>query len=93
MSYKTILVHIDHGANAEERMRHAARLALAFGAHLVGCAFADGRRRHHGDGVGVSVVQRPAPPDAATLARHNANALARFEAIAASEGLSRQPTR
>lgn len=88
MSYKTILVHIDHGANAEERMRHAARLALAFGAHLIGSAFADGRRRHHGDGVGVSVVQRPAPLDAATLARHNANALARFEAIAASEGVS-----
>lgn len=36
MSYKTILVHVDIGAKAAERVEIAARLAESFDAHLVG---------------------------------------------------------
>ncbi len=38
MSYKTIVVHVDHSDHAPQRMRLAAELALAEGAHLVGAA-------------------------------------------------------
>lgn len=38
MSYKTLLVHVDRSAGAEQRMRIAARLASRENAHLIGGA-------------------------------------------------------
>lgn len=38
MSYKTILVHVDESAHAEQRIRIAAMIAVQQGAHLVGGA-------------------------------------------------------
>lgn len=38
MPYKTILVHVEPGAAAAQRMHFAARLARTFDAHLTGCA-------------------------------------------------------
>lgn len=38
MSYKTLLVHVDRSAGAEQRMRIAARLASRENAHLIGAA-------------------------------------------------------
>jgi nucleotide-binding universal stress UspA family protein len=41
MTYKTILVHVDSSQHAVERIRIAAELALAYGAHLIGAALMD----------------------------------------------------
>ena len=38
MSYKTILVHVDHSAHTPERIRIAAEIALRDNAHLLGLA-------------------------------------------------------
>ena len=38
MTYKTILVHVDHGRHAQQRIALAAELACAADAHLVGVA-------------------------------------------------------
>src|SRR6476660_7303292 len=38
MSYKTILVHVDHSRHAPQRIRIAAELALRENAHLTGVA-------------------------------------------------------
>ena len=38
MGYKTILVHIDDSTHVDERIRIAARIAAAEGAHLIGAA-------------------------------------------------------
>lgn len=38
MSYQTILVHVDQSSHAQARMRYAAALAQAHGAHLLGAA-------------------------------------------------------
>lgn len=85
MSYKTILVHADLGAGAEGRIRLAARLARAGAAHLIGSA-----------PTGVSRFIPPATLAAAGpafaercagLRRDAALALARFERLAAEEGV------
>lgn len=86
MSYKTIVVHVDASLHAEQRMRHAARLAAAFGAHLVGSAFS-GISRYAGRDVGIELAM-VAPHDMAALAQKNQAAVARFEAIAAAEGVT-----
>jgi nucleotide-binding universal stress UspA family protein len=85
MSYKTILVHADLGAGADGRSRLAARLARSDSAHLIGSA-----------PTGVSRFIPPASLAAAGpafaercagLRRDAADALARFERIAAEEGV------
>ena len=38
MSYKTVLVHVDQGRDAQARIEVAARIALASDGHLVGAA-------------------------------------------------------
>lgn len=38
MSYKTILVHVDESSHASERIKIAAAIAMAQGAHLIGTA-------------------------------------------------------
>lgn len=86
MNYKTIVVHVDSSSHAEARMRHAARLAVAFDAHLVGSAFS-GVSRYAASEVSVDLAML-APRDMAAIARDNEAALARFDAIAAAEGVA-----
>lgn len=86
MCYKTILVHAGPDRGAAERMRVAARLAVANGAHLVGSA--------------PTGISRFLPPQAlaaggpvlaqycAALRAEASAALARFERIAAAEGVA-----
>lgn len=85
MNYQTILVHASSGAAAEQGMHIAALLARTMGAHLIGSA--------------PSGISRFIPPEAFAaggpavagrcdeLRRGAAEALARFEHIAAMEGV------
>jgi len=83
---KTILVHVDESVHAPARIRYAAALARATGAHLVGAAMF---------GVSRSVFphgydSRPGTLSASyfqPLADHAARALAMFEQIAAETGV------
>ena len=45
MSYKTILVHVDHSPHCEARVRAAAAIALQQQAHLTGAAMLGGVTR------------------------------------------------
>lgn len=85
MSYKTIIVHVDHSRHAEARIRHAARLAVGAGAHLIGSAFS-GVSRYADAEVGAELALT-APFDFAALRQRNEAALAQFDAIAAAEGV------
>jgi len=85
MGYKTILVHVDASAASSDRIRLAAGLARAAGAHLVGSAL-----------TGVSRFVSPAMAacgDArlaercAALRRDAALALQRFDALVRAEAL------
>ena len=80
MSYQTIVVHVDHSVHAAARIRYAAQLAVRCGAHLVGSAFS-GISRYVEAGVEVILAQQ------AELRAHNEGALARFDTIAAAEGV------
>ncbi|WP_332878476.1 universal stress protein [Massilia sp. S19_KUP03_FR1] len=80
MSYQTIVVHVDHSVHADARIRYAAQLAERCGAHLVGSAFS-GISRYVEAGVEVILAQQ------AELRAHNEAALARFDTIAAAEGV------
>jgi nucleotide-binding universal stress UspA family protein len=86
MRYKTIVVHVDRSEHSEERMRHAARLAARADAHLVGSAFSGIAR--HADPQAEMILALTAPREAAALRQHNEQALNRFEAIAAAEGVA-----
>lgn len=81
MHYKTIVVHVDHSVHAAARMRYAAQLAASAGAHLVGSAFS-GISRYVEAGIEVILAQQ------AMLREGNEQALARFDAIAAAEGVA-----
>ena len=80
MSYQTIVVHVDHSVHADARIRYAAQLAASCGAHLAGSAFS-GISRYVEAGVEVILAQQ------AVLRERNDAALARFDAIAAAEGV------
>jgi nucleotide-binding universal stress UspA family protein len=80
MSCKTIVVHVDHSAHAATRIRYAAQLAVRLDAHLVGSAFS-GISRYVEAGVEVILAHMSA------LRQGNETALARFDAIAAAEGV------
>jgi nucleotide-binding universal stress UspA family protein len=54
VSYKTILVHVDHSRHAEARIRIAAQIAIAEGAHLIGAAMTGVSRYVYEDGVNLS---------------------------------------
>lgn len=85
MPYKTILVHADLSLHAPGRIRLAARLAQAEGAHLIGAAM-----------TGISrFVYAPAAGDLArtviagyadTLCQQARQALAQFESVATLAG-------
>lgn len=81
MSYSTILVHVDLSVHAPARMRYAAALARAHGAHLVGAAMFGVSRDvfPHGydiePGTLAASVFQP-------LADNAKRALGRFESIA-----------
>jgi nucleotide-binding universal stress UspA family protein len=85
MSYKTILVHADLSPHAPARIRLAAALAQAEGAHLVGAAM-----------TGVSRFVYPSNPSELartaiagfvnTLSQQASEALDQFEAIARAAG-------
>jgi nucleotide-binding universal stress UspA family protein len=86
MSYKTILVHVDHSRHAAERIRVAARLAAAGNAHLVGAAMTGISRYVYGDsGAELAATIIAAQVDA--LTERAEAALAMFDEIAASAGV------
>lgn len=84
MRYKTILVHVDGSAHAAVRIRHAARLAVAHEAHLIGAAFS-GISRYADALVAELAAATMAERDA--LRQQNDTALAKFDAIAEAEGV------
>ena len=81
MSYKTILVHVDHSPHCEARVRVAAALALEHGAHLTGSAMSGLARVVYEDysaDLGLAMIA-----DQMAILRERADtALARFEAVA-----------
>lgn len=85
MSYKTIVVHVDQSTHAPARIHQAARLANTYGAHLIGSAFT-GISRYAAADVGMGLATM-APLDFDDLRHHTEQALARFDAIAAAEGV------
>lgn len=88
MSYKTILVHVDQSPHAEARIALAARIAAAQGAHLVGAAMT-GISRFVYHGATVDVARTVLDAQLELLTRKANDALARFDAIAATlAGLS-----
>jgi hypothetical protein len=80
MCYKTIVVHVDHSLHAEARIRYAAQLAARCGAHLVGSAFSGISRYAEAGSTMLLAQQHEHRGDHDT-------ALARFDAIAAAEGV------
>ena len=85
MSYKTIIVHVDHSRHAEQRIRQAARLAVAAGAHLIGSAFT-GISRYATLAIDVDLAYALGP-EMDAISRRNEAALAQFDALAAAEGV------
>ncbi|WP_317203326.1 universal stress protein [Janthinobacterium sp.] len=87
MSYKTILVHADLSSHAPERIKIAAALAVAEGAHLIGAAMTGiSSAIYHGDTVDLSgsvIAGR-----IAALQDDARRALAQFEALAQACGVS-----
>ena len=85
MTYKTILAHAGSGTGAEQAIRMACVLARSMNAHLVGGA-PTGISRY----IPPAVLRAGGPAVAArcdALRRAAADALARFEHIAAAEGV------
>lgn len=87
MAYKTILVHAAPEAEAQGRIRLAARLARAMDAHLVGSA-PTGVSRYTPDATRALLA---AP--CAALREAARQALARFERLAHEEGVASVETR
>ena len=86
MSYKTILVHVDQSRHAAQRIRVAAHIALAEQAHLIGAAMSGISRFVRQDHAFDLTMTIMAPQVDALLDYAN-QALAQFEAIAASVGV------
>ncbi len=86
MAYKTILVHVDHSRHFETRMRTAAALAVAHGAHLAGTAVSGISRYVYQDcGMDMSATILASHVDSLF---HRANAaLDAFGALAATAGV------
>ncbi|HSY27960.1 MAG TPA: universal stress protein, partial [Burkholderiaceae bacterium] len=86
MSYKTILVHVDHSKHAAERIKIAAKIAIDENAHLIGAAMSGISRFIYQDnafGVAGSIVS-----DQIDTFYETANqALSEFETIAKSMGV------
>jgi nucleotide-binding universal stress UspA family protein len=87
MSYRTILVHVDHTAAAAARIKLAAQLAARDEAHLIGSAMSGVPRFMYAgdpfDASGAVIAEY------LTVSRKRAeDALARFDAITSSMGLA-----
>jgi nucleotide-binding universal stress UspA family protein len=88
MSYKTILVHVDHSSHAERRIAAAAQVALANSAHLIGVALSGVSRFTYQGSEGSSLIpELDIAAALATITKRNQDALIRFDAIAASSGV------
>ncbi|MGZ5198566.1 MAG: universal stress protein [Telluria sp.] len=80
MAYKTVLVHADLSVHAPARIKLAAALANAHGAHLVGVA-ATGVSRFMYPDTAAPLARTVAAPYAADLGAHAQQALDQFSAI------------
>ena len=87
MSYKTILVHVDGSKRAAERVKVAARIALAENAHLIGIAITGVSKFIYQSGlIGEAYVD--VAPYQEILQQRAQNALAEFEQAVAGTGLT-----
>lgn len=82
MSYKTVLVHVDHSIHAAQRIRIAAEIAAADDAHLVGST--TGRAQGMAPSL-TSLLPRTARPPRSQAAEA---ALVNFDAIASGSGVN-----
>lgn len=88
MTYKTILVHVDDTPYAPKRIRIAAELALANGAHLIGLALTDMSPYIYYVG-GVFDISEPSLASQIEASRKSAEkALHNFHALAGRTGVS-----
>lgn len=85
MAYKTILVHVDHSRHAELRVRTAAGLAVAHGAHLIGTAMS-GISRYVYQDSGMDLERTILSTHIDALFARAEAALDRFDATAAAVG-------
>jgi nucleotide-binding universal stress UspA family protein len=81
MSYKTILVHADLSAHAPARIRFAAELANAHGAHLVGAA-TTGVSRFMSAGSGLDIEHSVVAGYLDRMEEKARQALVQYEALA-----------
>lgn len=86
MSYKTVLVHVDHAAHAAARMRLAAQLALEHEAHLIGAAMVGLSRFAYQDAA-LDLASTLMAGRIAELAERARESLGRFEALAQAHGV------
>jgi nucleotide-binding universal stress UspA family protein len=93
MAYKTILVHADGSVHAPARIRFAAALARAEGAHLVGLATTGVSRFMYPDDAAAPLARTVAATYAASLHEHANRSLEQFTAIAAAGGVASHEAR
>lgn len=92
MSYKTILVHADLSIHAPGRIRLAAAIAKAQGAHLIGAAMTGISRYVYGES-GIDLRHTVAAGYIDTLNEHARQALDQFSAIAQECGVASNEAR
>lgn len=93
MSYKTILVHVDESARAEERINIAARLANEHDAHLIGAAATGVSRLLYQPGAFGLIDLGSVAINLDFLAERAQRSLAAFEEIVTSAGVDSYETR
>jgi nucleotide-binding universal stress UspA family protein len=86
MSYKTILVHVDHSRHAPQRIRIAAEIALRENAHLTGLAMT-GVSRYLLDGMRVPDSGAFLQTHIGNLKQQAAKALDQYEEIVRQMGV------
>ncbi|GGC70049.1 universal stress protein [Undibacterium terreum] len=92
MTYQSILVHVDQSRNATERMRIAARIAIAEHAHLIGVAMTGVSRWMYANSA--PMFADPGMLINLDMLRDKAqNALTEFEGIVKSMGVESYETR
>jgi nucleotide-binding universal stress UspA family protein len=85
VTYKTILVHVDHSRHAEARIRIAAQIAITENAHLIGAAMTGVSRYVYEDGVNLS--ETVIAGQIKHFYQRAEKSLAQFDAIANSLGV------
>jgi nucleotide-binding universal stress UspA family protein len=86
MSWKTVLVHVDESAHASERIKMAATIAMAAGAHLIGTA-TTGASRYLAQTRMLADLDPHLKEHLAFLRQRAERGLAEFEATARKLGL------